>query len=344
MKNLFKRTLTAVMVTVLIVTQSSAASISAATQKYARVITDASDVNVKEFTDSAYLGEKLQKAIEGEMPLYKDWSMTRRASTALGSTRLKNSDDYGYRYLAGSIDCRWRGSSCFIYAIAAYYHFFGDLIVRKCDDAQDVRLFGSRRLTYENLKKWGVRDTLGAYVRLGQHSFIILKYDEETITYLDANGNGKGLVAIRTYSWNNLPSHMRNYISEIVQPTEEKYESYFVRSEGALILSFSEDEHRVIGTVENLSYDPLPVKMTISGTQDTEVSLGEIPQGETVLSELLDREENAAKLAEAISWTIGGEYIMTISCTLPNGNDHVICTQTFEVESPVQVITNPVKE
>ncbi len=342
MKNLFKRTLTAVMVTVLIVTQSSAASISAATQKYARVITNASEVNVEEYTDSAYLGEKLQKAIEGEMPLYRDWSMKRRALTALGSTSLKNLD--GYRYIAGRAGYRWMGASCFIYAVAAYYHFFDDLVVRDCDGIQEIKLSGNRRLTYENLKRWGVRNTLGAYVRLGQHSFIILKYDEETISYLDANGNGRGLVAIRTYSWNYLPSHMRHSVIAIMQPTEEKFESYFVRSKDLLILSFSENERKIIGTVENLSYDPLPVKMTISGTQDVEIPLGEIQPGETDLSELLEREDNATQLAEAISWTIGGEYIMTISCTLPNGSEHVICTQTYEVESPVQVITNPVKE
>ncbi|MBR0137879.1 MAG: hypothetical protein IJM15_05665, partial [Erysipelotrichaceae bacterium] len=210
MKNYLRRTLTAVIVTVLIVTQSSAVAVSAETKRYAKVITDASEVDVRDYTDSAYLGEKLQQAIEGNIPLYRNWSMTKQVNTALGTSNLKDTAKAGngYRYIAGRLDYRWRGSSCFIYAVAAYYHFFDDLIVKEEDDMDELKLTGNRRLTYENLKRWGVRDTLGAYVRLGEHSFIILKYDEETITWLDGNGNGQGLVAIRTHSWNYLPYHM----------------------------------------------------------------------------------------------------------------------------------------
>jgi hypothetical protein len=60
---------------------------------------------------------------------------------------------------------------------------------------------------------------------------IILAYDLETITYLEGNGDGNGLirVAIRTWSDFNLRqlSGRGRYIAHMVQPTEEFYQSQY---------------------------------------------------------------------------------------------------------------------
>ena len=348
MKNFLRRTLTAFMVTVLIVTQGSAVEVSAATKRYARVITNPSDVDAREYTDSAYLGEKLMQAAEGDMPLYRDYALNRQVPTALGTSYLKDSSKYGggYRYITGRTDYKWSGESCFIYAVCAYYHFFDDLVTKDCEGMEDLDLPGNRKLTYENLKRWGVRDTLGAYVRLGQHSFIILKYDEETITYLDANGNGKGLIAIRTYSWNYFPWHMKLNISSIYQPTDEKYETYFVDSTDVSLISLEEGDIEVSGTVVNNTYELLPVKMVFSGALDYEIELGELPQGVTDMAELLNSVWNIKTIKSAISRKCpkGGECTVTISCSMENGREFVICSGCYEITSMLDEITQPIKD
>ena len=55
------------------------------------------------------------------------------------------------------------------------------------------------------------------------HSMIILDYDEEGLTILDGNGNGKGLVAIRQIKW-NFQSYRAKYI---IQPTQTYFDSLY---------------------------------------------------------------------------------------------------------------------
>ena len=52
---------------------------------------------------------------------------------------------------------------------------------------------------------------------------IILDYDEEGLTILDGNGNGKGLVAIRQIKW-NFQSYRAKYI---IQPTQTYFDSLY---------------------------------------------------------------------------------------------------------------------
>lgn len=134
------------------------------------------------------------------------------------------------------------GWQCYIYGNAVYNKLFQEW-VKHAESFIHSRIVvpgGSDQVCYELLRDSGVR--CGAYLRTTNnsdgsyssnvgHSMIILTYDSETITYLEGNADGNGLirVAIRTWDDFNLRqlSGRGRYISHMVQPTDEFYDAQF---------------------------------------------------------------------------------------------------------------------
>ncbi|MBR0138191.1 MAG: hypothetical protein IJM15_07260, partial [Erysipelotrichaceae bacterium] len=143
-----------------------------------------------------------------------------------------------------------------------------------------------------------------------------------------------------------LPYHMRRLISSIIQPTEEKYQTYFVDSTDVSLVALEEGEIEVAGKVINNTYEALPVKMTFSGAMDYEIELGELPQGETDMDQLLNSVWYIKTVKNAISRKCpkGGECTVTISCSMADGREFVICSGSYEITSQIDEITQPVKD
>lgn len=181
-------------------------------------ITDPGDVNGHDYTDSPRLAEKLDAIFEGDAGIYYDYYCTDSVSTPLGSYRVKNNGIYMYASPEGKT-AKDIGTSCWIYSQAVYHTLFGE----PTTGANSERLYlgntASRSLTYYNLRAWGVRPMPGALIRISGHSMILLHYDADTITIMDGNSDGNGLVAIWTYSWDR----MGDYVEYIIQPESSHY-------------------------------------------------------------------------------------------------------------------------
>lgn len=182
------------------------------------VITDASDVNGRDYTDSPALADKLDAIFAGEAGVYYDYSCTDLVDTSLGSSPVKNNGVYLYASPENET-AEDIGTSCWIYARGVYHTLFGESI--SGNHSEDLYLggTGSRSLSYENLVAWGVRPMPGALIRVSGHSMILLHYDADTITIVDGNGDGNGLVAVRICSWDQ----MGEYVEHIVQPESSHY-------------------------------------------------------------------------------------------------------------------------
>lgn len=204
-------------------------------------ILDAEEAHGSDYTDSPALAAALDAIFAGDIDLYKDYSCTKEKEAALGSSHLTDKNQY---YIAcpatGDMISGWQ---CYIYANAVYNKLFGEY-VRHGDHAflysEVVMGGGAKTVSYEDFVEAGVR--CGAYMRTTAnkngsynssyaHSLIILSYDEETITYLDGNSNGRGLVRINVRTWEdfnyvNLTCKSRR-VNHIVQPTEAYFESLY---------------------------------------------------------------------------------------------------------------------
>ena len=182
------------------------------------IITDSDNVSGSNYTDSPALADKLDAIFEGNAGVYYNYSCTSLVDTPLGSSPVKNNGIYMYASPVNNaaVDI---GTSCWIYAQGVYHTLFGE----STDGSHSENLYlggtGSRALTYHNLCAWGVRPVPGALIRASGHSMILLHYDADTITYIDGNGNGNGLVAVRVYSWDQ----MGDYVEYIVQPESDHY-------------------------------------------------------------------------------------------------------------------------
>lgn len=174
----------------------------------------------KMFTDRTALAEKLDEIFAGQLDLYYDAGCTNRVNAALGSYAVPNSVQlYVGSYNGGAMNSGW---SCWIYANAVYYTLFGEVTGNGEPGLNSVSLNLSntetRKATYENFKNWGVRAGVGSLVRSTTadwaHSYIILGYDENTISILDGNGDGNGLVRVVELRWEEIATSY-NYSGDV---------------------------------------------------------------------------------------------------------------------------------
>lgn len=198
-----------------------------ASQKAYRWITNREEVDGSDFTDRDPLATALNGIFDGNANVYYDPGFTKLVNTELGSSRVPNNGVNKYVGPYGNNEDNI-GTSCWIYANGVYFTLFGECTgngtAGEHSEKLDLSTTGSYNFTYENFTAWGVRPEPGALIRTRcGHSLIILDYDEEKVTILDGNGNGKGLVAIRQMNW----THQSFRAKYIIQPTQEYFDSLY---------------------------------------------------------------------------------------------------------------------
>ena len=190
-------------------------------------ITAREEVDGSDYTDSPLLADVLNDILDGNANVFYDAGFTKMVNTELGSSRVRNN---GVNMYVGPItDGETNvGTSCWIYANGVYYTLFGECtgsgVAGENSQMLDLKTTENRNFSYENFVTWGVRPEPGALIRTKcGHSLIVLGYNEEGITILDGNGNGKGLIAIRRLAW-NYQSFRAKYI---IQPNQEYFDSLY---------------------------------------------------------------------------------------------------------------------
>lgn len=198
-----------------------------ATQVHAQydIITDREAVDGSDYTDSPAMAEKLNRIFDGNAEIYRDLACTVPVDTTLGTSPVRNNGVYMFVDPVDGV-AKNIGTSCWIYANGVYYTLFGESTgngIGENSEKLNLSGTGSRALTYDNLKAWGVRQGVGALIRASGHSMIVLGYDADTLTILDGNGDGAGLVSISERSWDRV----YGYVEYIVQPKEAHYSELF---------------------------------------------------------------------------------------------------------------------
>ena len=192
-----------------------------------RWITDREAVDGSDFTQNRALADLLNEIFDGNANVFRDAEFTKQVDTELGSCRVPNNGVYLYVGLYGE-DQTDVGTSCWIYANGVYFTLFGEATgngtAGENSEKLDLQTTANRNFTYDNFVAWGVRQAPGALIRTRcGHSLIVLSYDEEYLTILDGNGNGKGLIAIRKMKWN----HQSFRAKYIIQPEQAHFDSLY---------------------------------------------------------------------------------------------------------------------
>lgn len=192
-------------------------------------ITSSKSVSGSEFSAKSSIANKLDKMFAGDIGLYKDKNKTVLVDAALGTRNVPNNGVYQY----------WgptprAGTSCFAYANAFYGHFYDGVYPHHSLNSNHQTIKATGKITYQNFVKWGVRDDAAVYIREGNHSIIVLTYDENYIVYADGNGDGKGLIAIRKEAWKRGSGAdiYNQKPSLIVQPTKKYFPAGNMKGEG----------------------------------------------------------------------------------------------------------------
>ena len=229
--------------------------------------TSPGQVKGSDYTDNPAFAKALDDLFAGDIDLYKDSKRTKEVSMPLGF-RVSMNDPY-YMY-STSRKTQTYGWTCFIYSNGAFNKLFGEYVHRG-DALKNCYIAvgkGAKTMTYDLLKNNNIR--AGAYIRTSPksdgsyygndgHSMIILAYDKKHITYLEGNGDGKGLVRItkRTYSEFNsaqLTGRGRK-VTHIVQPTEKWFNELYGNRPEDNTYSFSYDANGGSGKADSFTVD-----------------------------------------------------------------------------------------
>ncbi len=238
--------------------------------------TSPSQVKGSDYTDNPAFAKALDDLFAGDIDLYSDSARKKEVSMPLGF-RLSMSKQY-YMY-STSKNTSTYGWTCFIYSNGAFNKLFGEYVhrgtgLKNCYIAVGK---GASKMTYSLLQNANIR--AGAYIRTSPksdgsyygedgHSMIILGYDDKYITYLEGNGDGKGLVRVtkRTYSEFNsaqLTGRGRK-ITHIVQPTEEWFNTLYPNGPEAYNYTISYDANG--GTGEETGFTvPYNTEFSLNG-------------------------------------------------------------------------------
>ena len=197
---------------------------ASASQEEYRWITDREEVDGSDFTDSVILAAALNDIFDGNANVYYDAEFTKMVDTELGSSRVPNNGVNRYVGPYGDKEDNV-GTSCWIYANGVYFTLFGECTgngtAGEHSEKLDLSTTDNYNFSYENFITWGVRPEPGALIRTRcGHSLVILDYDDEGVTILDGNGNGKGLIAIRQMKWD----HQTFRAKYIIQPTQTYFD------------------------------------------------------------------------------------------------------------------------
>ncbi len=234
--------------------------VHAADSKKNRIITKIEDVDLSKYTKNLKLQNSIYEILNNG-PGIKGVNGVRKGVSIyskIGSKELKNHCkyseentyfDYGcnsseeeHKAMTESVYWYTNGirsaSSCWMYAFAVYHKLFNiSNLLQETDMIKSVTLEledKQEKLTKENLDKWlksiGVENKTGVYLRVGGHSIIVLDYNDDYLYYLDANGDGIGLVAIREELWKELGKkngNMKMIVKELMSPTKDYFDELY---------------------------------------------------------------------------------------------------------------------
>jgi len=185
------------------------------------------EVDGNDYTTSGKMASKLNAIFDGNANIYHDSGCTNLVNVRIGTSNVKNN---GITMYAGPYGGRWvnAGTSCWIYANGVYFALFGEATgcgtPGENSELLDLKVTANRNFSFSNFQAWGIRPGVGTLIRTRcGHSVIVLDYDEERLTILDGNGNGKGLVAIRVITWDRMSFRARYAIQVKDAYFEELY-------------------------------------------------------------------------------------------------------------------------
>ena len=247
------------------------------TQVYASsVVKDSKKMNAYDYTSSPELAAKLKQVFEGNIGLYTSSSFSKKVSAPLGCTKLTGRNHYYIK--ANSTGASNNGWQCYIYANAVYNTLYNEWVGRAGSlKNSKVVIKGGKTFSYKQFVKAGVK--VGAYVRTtgnkngsysssAAHSFVILGYNEENVTYIEGNADGKGLVRVTKSTWSELnkaqTSGRGRYICHVVQPTDKYFESLYGAKNSSS--GSSTTTSTTTTTTSNNIVDPATVKVKFSRT------------------------------------------------------------------------------
>ena len=189
-----------------------------------------SGVKGSDYTNSSKLASKLDSIFAGNASIYSDSKCNNLVNTALGQKTVPNNNVTQYVGPKGG-PAPVSGTSCWIYGNGVYYTLFNEAVGNGTAGSNSEKLSGVKgnKITYENFQNWGVRKGVGAYIRVGTHSIVLLGYDSNYLTYLSGNDDGHGLVCVVKESWDNVSknSNIKGNIDHIIQPKQSYFDSLY---------------------------------------------------------------------------------------------------------------------
>ena len=202
-------------------------------------INDSKKMNAYDYTSSTELANKLTQIFNGSVGLYSNSSCKSQTKAPLGCSKLNGSNKFYIKNsTTGSTTFGWQ---CYIYANAVYNTLYNEWVGNASSlKHSNVVIRGGSTFSYRQFVDAGVR--VGAYVRTTAnkdcsynrskaHSFVILGYNEEYVTYIDGNSDGRGLVRANKLSWKELnkgqTTGIGRRICHVVQPTDKYFESLY---------------------------------------------------------------------------------------------------------------------
>ncbi|MBP1588006.1 MAG: hypothetical protein ILO53_06365 [Clostridia bacterium] len=227
-------------------------------------ISDPNDLHAGEYTASPLLASKLIKVFDGDIDLFDGSTETylpigctmNNKTMFTVTSKTSGSKIYGYQ--------------CYIYANAVYNYLYNEYVghgnQREYLHSENVLQNAGGTASYEQFKKAGVM--CGAYLRTtansdgsyngsNGHSLIVLKYDENEITYIEGNGEGIGLVRGAVLSWDVFNARQLSgrsrVICNVTQPTRSYYLSVYGVDYATLSFNIGEATGKTPATM-NISY------------------------------------------------------------------------------------------
>lgn len=199
----------------------------------------ASQMNAYDFTSSPELAKKLTQVFNGSIGLYANSNCSSQTKAPLGCSKMTGSNRFYIKNnTTGSKTFGWQ---CYIYANAVYNTLYNEWVGSGSSLKHSKAVIrGGSTFSYRQFVNAGVR--VGAYVRTTAnkdcsfnssqaHSFVILGYNEEYVTYVDGNSDGRGLVRVNKLTWKELNSWQTTgrgrRICHVVQPTDKYFESLY---------------------------------------------------------------------------------------------------------------------
>ena len=199
----------------------------------------ASQMNAYSFTSSPALANKLTQVFNGNIGLYSSSSCSSQTKAPLGCSKMTGSNRFYIKN--NTTGSRTFGWQCYIYANAVYNTLYNEWAGNGSSlKHSKVVIRGGSTFSYRQFVNAGVR--VGAYVRTTAnrdcsynrskaHSFVILGYNEEYVTYIDGNSDGRGLVRVNKMTWKELnrwqTTGCGRRICHVIQPTDKYFQALY---------------------------------------------------------------------------------------------------------------------